>query len=103
VVAGVTDRVAVMYAGVIVETAPTDLLFADPKHPYTQGLLRSIPRLDSGWDDEMPTIVGAVHDAHAAPGCRFAPRCPRAAEVCREAPTLQTFGEDHHVACWRAS
>jgi peptide/nickel transport system ATP-binding protein len=103
VVAGVTDRVAVMYAGVIVETAPTDRLFADPKHPYTQGLLRSIPRLDSGWDEDMPTIAGAVQDAHTLSGCRFAPRCPLAAEVCREAPPLRSFGEDHQVACWRAS
>jgi peptide/nickel transport system ATP-binding protein len=103
VVAGVTDRVAVMYAGVIVETAPTDRLFADPKHPYTQGLLRSIPRLDSGWDEDMPTIAGAVQDAHAVSGCRFAPRCPLAAEVCREAPPLRSCGEDHQVACWRAS
>ena len=103
VVAGVTNRVAVMYAGVIVETAPTDRLFADPKHPYTQGLLRSIPRLDSGWDEDMPTIAGAVHDAYALSGCRFAPRCPLAAEVCREAPPLRSFGADHHAACWRAS
>jgi oligopeptide/dipeptide ABC transporter ATP-binding protein len=103
VVAGVTDRVAVMYAGVIVETAPTDRLFADPKHPYTQGLLRSIPRLDSGWDEDVPTIPGLVHDAHAVSGCRFAPRCPLAAEVCREAPPLRSRGEDHQVACWRAS
>ena len=103
VVAGVTNCVAVMYAGVIVETAPTDRLFADPKHPYTQGLLRSIPRLDSGWDEDMPTIAGAVHDAHALPGCRFAPRCPLAAEVCREAPPLRSFGADHQAACWRAS
>jgi peptide/nickel transport system ATP-binding protein len=102
VVAGVTDRVAVMYAGVIVETAPTDRLFADPKHPYTQGLLRSIPRLDIGWDEDMPTIAGAVQDAHAVSGCRFAPRCPLAAEICREAPPLRSFGEDHEVACWRA-
>ena len=103
VVAGVTDPVAVMYDGVIVETAPTDRLFANPKHPYTQGLLRSIPRLDSGWDEEMPTIAGAVHDAHAPSGCRFAPRCPLTAEVCREAPPLQSFGQDHQAACWRAS
>jgi oligopeptide/dipeptide ABC transporter ATP-binding protein len=103
VVAGVTDRVAVMYAGVIVETAPTDRLFADPKHPYTQGLLRSIPRLDSGWDEDMPTIAGNVHDVRVAVGCRFAPRCPLAAEVCREPPPLRSFGEDHWAACWRAS
>jgi peptide/nickel transport system ATP-binding protein len=103
VVAGVTDRVAVMYAGVIVETAPTDRLFAGPKHPYTQGLLRSIPRLDKGWDEDMPTIAGGVHDAHAVAGCRFAPRCPIAAQVCLEAPPLKSFGEDHEVACWRAS
>ena len=103
VVAGVTDRVAVMYDGVIVETAPTDRLFANPKHPYTQGLLRSIPRLDKGWDEDMPTIAGGVHDAHAVAGCRFAPRCPIAAQVCLEAPPLKSFGEDHEVACWRAS
>jgi len=103
VVAGVTDRVAVMYAGVIVETAPTDRLFADPKHPYTQGLLRSIPRLDAGWDEEMPTIAGTLQDAHAVAGCRFAARCPLATEVCREAPPLRPFGEDHEAACWMAS
>jgi peptide/nickel transport system ATP-binding protein len=103
VVAGVTDRVAVMYAGVIVETAPTERLFADPKHPYTQGLLRSIPRLDSGWDEAMPTIAGAVQGAQDVTGCRFAPRCPLAVDVCREAPALRGFGEGHQVACWRAS
>jgi oligopeptide/dipeptide ABC transporter ATP-binding protein len=103
VVAGVTDRVAVMYAGVIVETARTDRLFAEPKHPYTQGLLRSIPRLYSGWDEDMPTIAGAAYDAQAVSGCRFAPRCPLAADVCREAPPLRALGKSHRVACWRAS
>jgi peptide/nickel transport system ATP-binding protein len=103
VVAGVTDRVAVMYAGVIVETAPTDRLFAAPKHPYTQGLLRSIPGLDTGWEEDVPTIAGMVHDAHAIPGCRFAPRCPLASDICRETPPWRSFGGDHQVACWRAS
>jgi peptide/nickel transport system ATP-binding protein len=103
VVAGVTDRVAVMYAGVIVETAPTERLFADPKHPYTQGLLRSIPPLDSGWDEAMPTIGGTVQGAQDVTGCRFAPRCPLVVDVCCETPALRGFGEGHQVACWRAS
>ena len=68
---------------------------------YSQGLLRSIPRLDSGWDEDMPTIAGAVQTPTPSPGCRFAPRCPLAAEVCREAPPLRSFGADHQAACWR--
>jgi peptide/nickel transport system ATP-binding protein len=103
VVAGVTDRVAVMYAGAIVETAPTQQLFANPKHPYTQALLRSIPRLDGGWGEDMPTIAGSINDSQMAPGCRFAPRCPRAAQECRVTPPLRALAADHDVACWRAS
>lgn len=103
VVAGMADRVAVMYAGAIVETAATDGLFANPRHPYTQGLLRSIPRLDGGWDEEMPTIPGNVYSAQDTEGCRFAPRCPLAGEVCRAVPPLRPVSEGHLVACWRAA
>jgi oligopeptide/dipeptide ABC transporter ATP-binding protein len=103
VVAGMTDRVAVMYAGAIVETAATELLFAAPRHPYTLSLLRCIPRLDGGWDEEMPTIPGTVYDARDSEGCRFAPRCPLAADVCRTAPPLRPLADGHLVACWKAA
>jgi oligopeptide/dipeptide ABC transporter ATP-binding protein len=102
VVAGMTDRVAVMYAGAIVETAPTERLFADPRHPYTRGLMRSIPQLDSGWDEPVPTIPGTVQSAFTATGCRFAPRCSLASEVCRRPPPLELVGDDHKAACWKA-
>ncbi len=103
VVAGMADRVAVMYAGAIVETAATERLFAAPRHPYTQGLLRSIPRLDGGWDEDMLTIPGSVSSAQRLEGCRFAPRCPLAGEVCRREPPLDLVGEAHRVACWKAA
>ncbi len=100
VVAGMTDRVAVMYAGAIVEMAATEELFARPLHPYTHGLLRSIPQLDSGWDEPVPTIPGSVQGAELQAGCRFAPRCAKASEVCRTPPVLREIGEDHFVSCW---
>jgi peptide/nickel transport system ATP-binding protein len=103
VVAGMADRVAVMYAGVIVEMAPTEDLFAAPRHPYTRGLMQSIPHLDHGWDEEMPTIPGNVQSAFSAEGCRFAPRCSLASEACRQEPALRELGEGHFVACWNAS
>jgi peptide/nickel transport system ATP-binding protein len=102
VVAGMTDRVAVMYAGVIVETAPTTALFANPAHPYTRGLLHSIPKLDGGWDEPVPTIPGSVQGAMELSGCRFAPRCPRASEACKAVPALREIAEEHFVACWNA-
>ncbi len=103
VVAGMTDRVAVMYAGGIVEMAATDRLFAAPKHPYTLGLLHCIPRLDGGWDEDMPTIPGNVYDAQATEGCRFSPRCPLAGDVCRTVPPLRPLADGHLVACWKAA
>jgi oligopeptide/dipeptide ABC transporter ATP-binding protein len=103
VVAGLTDRVAVMYAGRIVEVATTDRLFAAPGHPYSQGLLGSLPKLDSGWDEELPTISGSIETATRVSGCRFAPRCPLASEVCRIEPPLMPIAEGHFAACWKAS
>jgi peptide/nickel transport system ATP-binding protein len=103
VVAGMTDRVAVMYAGRIVETAPTDRLFAAPAHPYSQGLLGSVPKLDSGWEEELSVIPGSVQTAAGAVGCRFAPRCPLASDICRRDPPLKPVADGHFAACWKAS
>ncbi len=103
VVAGMTDRVAVMYAGAIVEMAATEELFARPLHPYTHGLLRSIPQLDSGWDEPVPSIPGSVQGAERQTGCRFAPRCGKASEACRTPPALRELRQGHFVSCWNAS
>ena len=101
VVAGKTDRVAVMYAGRGVETASTEALFAHAHHPYTQGLLRSVPRLDTGIGDDLPTIPGSVSQIAGQVGCRFAPRCTYAQDVCRERePPLELVGPAHRSACW---
>ena len=104
VVAEVADRVAVMYAGRLAEAASVDALFADPKHPYTQGLLRSVPNLalDGG---ELYRMEGAPPNLLDPPhGCRFNPRCPHAMDVCRsENPALDPVGHDttpHLVSCW---
>jgi len=100
VVAEVCDRVNVMYAGEIVETAPAKELFRRPLHPYTQGLLASIPRFDQP-DKQLSSIPGSVPNLiHPPPGCRFHPRCPYAMPVCKTAhPVNHTEGEEHVVAC----
>src|SRR5260370_20616213 len=86
VVAEVCDEVAVMYAGEIVERAPVDELFATPQHPYTVGLLGSIPRLDHR-ADQLATIEGMVPNMAQLPaGCRFAARCPFVLAACTKAP-----------------
>ena len=99
VVRYVSDRIAVMYLGHIVEVAPTDELFENPKHPYTQALIASIPRLDE--EKELKGIDGRRIDlAVLPPGCIFANRCDRAVAICSmRAPRLQAVGADHHVAC----
>ncbi len=103
VIAELAQDVIVMYAGQIVESAPVDALFADPQHPYTIGLLGSIPRLDVE-RQRLATIEGTVPSpARQPPGCRFAPRCPFAEARCSvEVPELRPMGTDHRVACWRA-
>jgi oligopeptide/dipeptide ABC transporter ATP-binding protein len=102
VVAGSADRVVVMYAGQVVETAATRVLFATPRHPYTEGLLASIPRLDQP-RERLRSIPGSVPPATAWPtGCRFHPRCPYAWDKCRteEPPLLETGTAGHSARCW---
>jgi peptide/nickel transport system ATP-binding protein len=103
VVAEVCDEVAVMYAGEIVERAAVDELFAQPQHPYTVGLLGSIPRLDRS-ASHLATIEGVVPDLTAPPtGCRFAPRCPFVGEVCVTAPPpLVAVSPGHRSRCIKA-
>ena len=100
VVAELADRVAVMYAGRIVEEAPVDALFGDPQHPYTLGLLASIPGV-AGDDEELTAIEGVVPSPYAQPaGCRFNPRCPIAVDRCRTvAPTPMVRAPRGMVEC----
>jgi oligopeptide transport system ATP-binding protein len=103
VVAGMTDRVIVMYAGRVVEEAPTEELFANPRHPYTLGLLNSVPRLDEAGHSELRTIEGAPPDLLRPPtGCRFMPRCFYARNICRQMPPLESLAghSEHRKACW---
>jgi oligopeptide/dipeptide ABC transporter ATP-binding protein len=101
VVAEVADRVAVMYAGQIIEMAPVTELFTAPLHPYSQGLLSSIPRFDQP-DRKLESIYGTVPNLIRPPtGCRFHPRCPHAMPMCQESrPPLTVEGPGHHVACF---
>jgi peptide/nickel transport system ATP-binding protein len=103
VVAENAQRVAVMYAGKVVEEAPVDELFANPRHPYTQGLIRSIPRVDAQavGRTRLAQIPGTVPSLiHPPPGCRFAPRCGFAVDACRAAePALREVGPAHRAAC----
>jgi peptide/nickel transport system ATP-binding protein len=102
VVAGRTSRINVMYAGRLVETAPTDELFAAMRHPYTQALLGSIPLLTSDNSKPLVTIPGLPPDlTDPPPGCRFAARCPRATEQCKlHEPPLTGDDPAHRFACW---
>jgi peptide/nickel transport system ATP-binding protein len=101
VIADLVDTVVVMYAGKVVERAPVKQLFAAPRHPYTQGLMRSVPSLETR-EHRMRTIEGTVPSAYAMPsGCRFHPRCGIARDVCRtDEPPLVPDGVGGEAACW---
>jgi peptide/nickel transport system ATP-binding protein len=102
VVAETAQRVAVMYAGKVVEEAPVAELFSQPRHPYTRGLIRSIPRIDrAGRKERLAAIAGVVPSLlEPPPGCRFAARCEFAMPVCTAAtPPLRRIATDHEVAC----
>ncbi len=104
VVKHISDRVAVMYVGKLVETAPTDDLFASPKHPYTAALLSSVPEPDPRIRKERVVLQGEVaNPANPPTGCYFNPRCQYAADICRtETPQLREISPDHFVSCHRA-
>jgi peptide/nickel transport system ATP-binding protein len=108
VVAQTAQRVIVMYAGKKVEEADVEALFANPRHPYTRGLMASIPAVPSlggNADVRLVEIPGMVPSLTRLPkGCAFAPRCEFAIARCREEyPPLENFGVDHWAACWRAA
>ena len=102
VVAGMCERVMVMYAGKVVESGPTVDVFAHPKHPYTWSLLRSIPRLDAERHEPLKPIEGLPPNLiDLPPGCAFQPRCPFRIERCsRDTPALNRVGETQLAACW---
>ncbi len=101
VIAEVVERVVVMYAGKIVEEAPVGELFARPLHPYTLGLLGSIPAIDKK-TERLKVIPGIVpNPMNLPPGCRFNPRCEYVMDICREQePEIRKVGPDHSVRCW---
>ncbi len=101
VVARYADRVVVMYAGRVVESAPARELYARPRHPYTRGLMASVPRLDSDTNQRLVPIEGQPPNLAALPkGCAFAPRCRQATDACRlERPALREVAPRHQVAC----
>ena len=102
VVAEMADQVAVMYAGRIVESGPVAAIFDDPQHPYTIGLMSSMPSLNAR-GGRLITIPGVVPSANAMPGgCRFAARCPFPAPACATAPPFAEVANGHSVACWAA-
>jgi peptide/nickel transport system ATP-binding protein len=100
IVAQTCQRVAVMHAGQLVETAPVRELFRSPAHPYTRALVRSIPRIDM--EVKLEPVPGAVPSLrHPPAGCRYQDRCPHAIEICRrDKPWQQAVGQDHDVACF---
>jgi oligopeptide/dipeptide ABC transporter ATP-binding protein len=102
VVARYADRVNVMYAGRVIETATAPELYANPRHPYTLGLLRSVPRLDQVRKEKLDPIEGMPPDlVHMDAGCPFRPRCRFAVERCKtENPPLISVAEAHQAACW---
>ncbi|MGI8554541.1 MAG: ABC transporter ATP-binding protein [Dehalococcoidia bacterium] len=101
VVAQTCQRVIVMYGGRVIEMADVDELFDNPQHPYTVGLLRSVPKLGRQMRERLLPIEGSPPDLVSPPqGCRFRPRCPHAFEKCIEEPPLISAGTDHVSRCW---
>ncbi len=102
IIAGLAQRVNVMYAGFIIEAAPVKKLYGDPRHPYTMGLLGSVPRLDAPVKEKLTPIEGLPPDLiELPPGCPFAPRCEYVIDRClEENPPLEYVDTDHSVACW---
>ena len=99
VIAETVERVVVMYAGHTVEFAPVSAIFNDPLHPYTQGLLKAVPRIESTAEtlDSIPGVMPSIHEMPE--GCRFAPRCPHARDLCRQPPPL-LVRDARKVRCW---
>ena len=102
VVAGMCDTINVMYAGRVVEHAKTMELFKDTKHPYTQGLIRSVPRLDMEMKDKLYSIPGVPPNVvDLPPCCPFYPRCEKAMDICKKQyPQVTDFGKEHVCSCW---
>lgn len=102
VVAGMADRIVVMYAGQVVEQGTVDDIFANPQHPYTWGLLRSVPRLDEVEKRQLASIPGTPPDLFSPPpGCGFAARCDHAMKICSlSQPELTHLSQRHNVQCW---
>ncbi|WP_082464295.1 ABC transporter ATP-binding protein [Dethiosulfatarculus sandiegensis] len=102
VIANMADDVVVMYLGRIVESACVRDVFHNPRHPYTQGLMKSIPSLTASREDRLKPIKGVVPDlVNIPPGCGFEPRCPNAMPICREKrPVLREIAPGHQVSCW---
>lgn len=101
VIAQNCDRVAIMYAGRIVEEGPVEKIFSSPTHPYTEGLLRSLPSIDGVWQ-RLPSLPGSVPTVTSMPtGCRYNPRCPVSIDRCSvDVPVLNEVSDNHSVACW---
>ncbi len=102
VVSGMCDRICVMYAGRIVERGSTDVIFHEPRHPYTQGLINSVPRLDRSAKERLFSIPGLPPSLIDMPECcPFHPRCTHAMGICRtKYPPETTFGDGHRASCW---
>ncbi|QDS35172.1 ABC transporter ATP-binding protein [Brevibacillus brevis] len=102
VVAEIAHRMVVMYAGMVVETGTVEDVFANPRHPYTWGLMRSLPRLDEGEKQRLIPIEGSPPDLFNPPvGCPFAARCDFAMEICeQQMPVTSEFGRGHQATCW---
>jgi len=101
IVAGSCDRVLVMYAGEAVECGTVEQIYYEPRHPYTQGLLKSVPRLDQAAERELEAIPGNPPNPLNLPeGCRFRDRCPKAFDACMERPPMRISDDGHPFRCW---